>query len=307
MGLADLLGFGKHTTTTTNMMSFLSSTTLKTIVKINNKCLANTTALQNQEIRVGTSDAVMLACLGKFSPTDCSMLMSKGVEAFDIKQDSDIQNIVSCKIDNKMLNDLQAQLKQQIDQKMNTSDDGVGAALKTLVSVFNDKKGNVTNNTSSQMLVDNTFDLESVQELISTISADQKQLISIGNANDSSAKAISQSIQIKAMADLLSSNDLTAQAVVAVDNKAVQDNDASGRGLTDIVKDVGDTVGEGIGSVTSLGKVLIIGGVACVCVIPIMIMALGKSGAIKAAENLGGKALDNMPQAQAGKIAQSLL
>ncbi|KAL3158940.1 hypothetical protein ABBQ32_011338 [Trebouxia sp. C0010 RCD-2024] len=223
--------------------------------------------------------------------------MSKGLEAYNIKQDASVKNIASCTIDSNMINSLQSQLTQQLDQKMNTSDDDVGSALKTLTTTFNTTKGNVTNNTSSEALVNDTFNLSSVQSLVTTVAAGQSQIVNVANANDSSANGISQTLQITAMATLLSSNSVTAQAVTAVDNKTAQTTDASGRGLTDIVKDVGDTVGGAFKDVSSVGKVLIIGGVACVCVIPIMIMALGKSGAIKTAGDLGGKYIDKMPVA----------
>ncbi len=289
--------FGSHTTTTTNMIGYLSSTTLNTIVSINNSCQANTNTVQTQTINVGTSDAVMTTCLKLYSPTDCSALMSKGLEAYNISQDASVKNIASCTIDSTMINSLQSQLTQQIDQKMNASDDDVGGALKSLVSTFNTTKGNVSNTTSSQALVNDTFNLSSVQSLVTTVAAGQSQIINVANANDSSANAISQSLQIQAMATLLSSNTVTSQAVTAVDATTAQTTDASGRGLTDIVKDVGDTIGGAFKDLSSVGKTLVIGGVACVLIVPLVILSLGKSGAIKTAGDLGKSYIDKMPVA----------
>ena len=288
--------------------TFVSNATFNSVIKTQNIQRTSTTVNQSQVIDVSTDTSVLLACIQILGPSgyDCSKLMANGsfsgisqVAAYDITAKTQLSDSDTTKVQNDMTAAIQA--------KMAESSDDVGAALKSIATAAGGNNSSSTSlNQSVTNIVTNNFTKDTLNEMISSYASGQSQVFKVTNSK-ATASGFSQSLQVKALTEMVASNATIREAVNKVDAKLAGDVSTKDKGLTDIVDSVGDTIGDGIGSFTSMGKVLIIGGVACVCVIPIMIMALGKSGAIKAAENLGGKALDNMPQAQAGKIAQSLL
>jgi len=113
----------------------------------------------------------------------------------------------------------------------------------------------------------------------------------------STASGFAQSLQVRALTQMVTSSSTLNAAVTKADATSTTTNTTQEKGLTDIVSTIGTTIGGVWSSTTSLGKVLILGGVAVVCVIPVMIIALGKSGAIKAADDVGTAYVNKMPVA----------
>ena len=260
--------FGNHSTSTTNAISYLTNTTLNTLVSIQQDCQATTSALQSQQIAVGTSDAVMSACINKFTPAECQTLMSSGLSVAGISQTLTAVNVADCTMQNQTLTSLQSQLTSAIDQKMDQTDDAVGSALKDVVNLFNAKTNNTTNTTSSSNFVTQNFTQSSVQQLISTVSASQAQIISLTNANDSTVQNVTQALAIQAMTTMLQNNQITSQVLAEVDQASTQSTTEKTTGLTDLFS-----------SLTSFGKYfLIAGGIVIVLVVIALIYWFIESG-----------------------------
>ena len=288
--------------------TFVSNATFNSVIKTQNIQQTSTTVNQSQVIDVATDKDVLLACIQILGPSgyDCSKLMSNAtfsgisqVATYDITAKTQLSDSDTTKVQNDMT--------AAIQQKMADSSDDVGAALKSIATAAGgDNSSSTSLNQSVTNIVTNNFTKDTINQMISSYASGQSQVFKVTNSK-AAASGFSQSLQVKALTEMVASNATIREAVNKTDANLTGETDTKSKGLTDIVDTVGNTINGVWSSTTSMGKVLIVGGVACVCVIPIMIMALGKSGAIKAAENLGGKALDNMPQAQAGKIAAGML
>ena len=260
--------FGNHSTSTTNAISYLTNTTLNTLVSIQQDCQATTSGLQNQQITVGTSDAVMSACINKFTPDECKTLMSSGLSVAGVTQQMTAVNVANCTMTNNTLTSLQAQITSAVDQRMNQSEDGVASALKDMVNLFNTKTNNTTNTSSSSNFVTQNFTQSSVQQLIATVSASQAQIISVTNASDSTVQNITQALAIQAMTTMLQNNQTTSQVLAELDQTSAQSTTQKTTGLTDLFS-----------SLTSFGKyALIAGGIVIVLVVIAIVVWFCMSG-----------------------------
>src|SRR5438045_6218978 len=133
--------FGDHKKETQNAISYLTDTTMNTIVKVKSDCASNTSLTQDLAINIG-SDDVIKACLAIAGNTPesiaaCAAFKTKGAVVDGISQDANVVTITSCKMDTNTTAALQQQLTAQIDQKLKQTDDAAGSALKSLFTALN--------------------------------------------------------------------------------------------------------------------------------------------------------------------------
>ena len=299
MGLfSNIFGGGdtSHTNTTSNMVSYLSSTTIDSVTTNQTECLSTATATQSQTINVGTNDTALLTCLKLpgIKPADCAAIMNKGLSAYGITQNANLKSVSNCTVSSETANKVQADLANKIDQKMAQSNDDVGSALNSLVTAFNKTSNTTTNTTSSSNFVKENFTSTNLSKMMSTIASSQTQDVNVGGQNNT-ANNIQQMVQITAMTTLLNSNSTTANALSSVDNTTSQDLSQQNKGLSDIVSSFTSMLTNLMSSLTAPMKYGMIG--LCVCLIVCCIMApmltksFGDAGGFQVVQSLGSQAL----------------
>ena len=302
MGLfSNIFGSGdtSHTNTTSNMVSYLASTTINSVTSNQTDCNATINATQTQTINVGTDTGPLETCLKipGVKPSDCATIMNKGLSAYGITQSADIKSVSNCSVSNDTANKVQADLANQIDQKMAQSNDDVGSALNSLVTAFNKTSNTTTNTTTSSNFVTQNFSASNLSTMMSTIAAQQTQTVNVGGQNNS-ASDIQQMVQIQAMTSLLNSNSTTANALTQVSNSTSQDLSQQNKGLTDIVSSLTSMITSALSTLTAPMRYMAIG--LCVCLIVCCIMApmltksFGDAGGFKTIDSLGSQALSKV-------------
>lgn len=288
----------KNSKTMQSTASFVANSVFNSVVKTQNIQQTAATVNQNQVIDVSTDPNVLLACIQILGPSgyDCSKLMSNG-NFSNVSQIATYNITATTQLSDSDTTSVQNQLTSAITAKMADTSDDVGAALKSIATAAGgNNTSSTTLNQSVQMLVTNNFTKDTVNKMISSYASGQSQVLKVTNST-STVSGFSQSLQVQALTQMVTASSTLSAAVTKADSTTSGDTSTKEKGLTDIVEDVGNTIGGAFKDLSSVGKTLVIGGVACVLIVPLVILSLGKSGAIKTAGDLGGRYIDKMPVA----------
>ena len=278
--------------------SFVANSTFNSVVKTQNIQQTAATVNQSQVIDVSTDPTILLACIQILGPSgyDCSKLMSNGTFS-NVSQIATYNITATTQLSDSDTTSVQNDLTSAITAKMADTSDDVGAALKSIATAAGgNNSSSTTLNQSVQEIVTNNFTKDTVNKMISSYASGQSQVLKVTNST-STVSGFSQSLQVQALTEMVTASSTLSAAVTKADSTSTTTNTTQEKGLTDIVASIGSTIDSAFGDLSSVGKVLVIGGVACVLIIPLVILSLGKSGAIKTAGDLGGAYISKMPVA----------
>ena len=276
--------------------SFVANSTFNSVVKTQNIQQTAASVNQSQVIDVSTDPNILLACIQILGPSgyDCSKLMSNG-NFSNVSQIATYNITATTQLSDSDTTSVQNQLTSAITAKMADTSDDVGAALKSIATAAGgNNSSSVSLNQSVQEIVTNNFTKDTVNKMISSYASGQSQVLKVTNST-STVSGFSQSLQVQALTQMVTASSTLSAAVTKADSTSTSSSATQEKGLTDIVDEIGSTISGAFADVSSVGKVLILGGVACVLIVPLVILSLGKSGAIKTAGDLGGKYIDKMP------------
>lgn len=276
--------------------TFVANSTFNSVVKTQNIQQTAATVNQSQVVDVSTDPNVLLACIQILGPSgyDCSKLMSNGTFSGN-SQVATFNITATTQLSDSDTTTVQNDLTAAITAKMADTSDDVGSALKSIATAAGGNNSSATSlNQSVSEIVTNNFTKDTVNKMINSYASGQSQVFKVTNST-ASAGGFAQSLQVQALTQMVTSSSTLNAAVTKADAASTTTNTTQSKGLTDIVEDVGNTIGGAFKDLSSVGKTLVIGGVACVLIVPLVILSLGKSGAIKTAGDLGGKYIDKMP------------
>ena len=303
------IGDCSHTTSVTNAVNFISSTTFNTMASIKSSQTSSTTAKQDLSVTVGTSDAVMLACISVagtagYSPSTCSSLMSSNLTAEGITQSASIIQLTTADITSDLIASLTQQLTQQIDQKMSQTTDGAADVLKSFTAAFSpSSSSNTTNTVSSSNFVNANFTVSSVSTMVNDVNTTQGFSVLVQNATNSSAINIAQTLYASATEKLLMSNSTTASVINNMNQNADQGITQYENGIADYINSIGNALK---GLLTSAEMPLIIGAAIVAGIIALVIifnfLPKGGGGAGKAAAARAPSAPPMYPQPMEGPV-----
>lgn len=278
--------------------SFVANSVFNSVIKTQNIQQTAATVNQSQTIDVSTDPNVLLACIQILGPSgyDCSKLMSNGTFS-DVSQVATYNITATTQLSDSDTTSVQNQLTSAITAKMADTSDDVGAALKSIATAAGgNNSSSATLNQSVSELVTNNFTKDTVNKMISSYASGQSQVLKVTNSN-STVSGFSQSLQVQALTQMVTASSTLSAAVTKADSTSTSTSTSQEKGLTDIVEDIGNTIGGAFSDLSSVGKTLVIGGVACVLIIPLIVLSLGKSGAIKTAGDVANHYVDKMPVA----------
>ena len=196
---------------------------------------------------LGTSDAVMSACFaaataGGWNPATCNTFKSTGLKISGVTQSGQVTQMTQCTLDDHVISQLQASLTDQINQQLSKTTDGITSSLKSFINASQNTTDKTLNTTTVSNFVNQTFKLNAVQTAVNTVAAAQKQVVTAGNADDSTVKNVSQTVQLEAILKLLQSNDATSNAIAKLDNQGTQSLTTTERGIADIFSSLMSTI-----------------------------------------------------------------
>jgi len=226
----------------TNTSTFITDIVLSTVVTSNTNCTTTGTISQNQDVSVdGTAYTQLMApvlqtCLAAGQkPADCAALV-QGVQLNGVNQGADITITTTCVVNNDVVNQVQANLENQINQKLASTSDDIGDALKGIVSALNPKGSSSTSLSNSAVVkntIASTFTVDAVQSMVTSFAAQQSQAISIKNQPGVYAN-FNQNLKLRVMSDLVAKNSTLSSAVATVDNSSKSDLTNKEQGPVDI-------------------------------------------------------------------------
>lgn len=229
-----------HSSEVRSACSFLSQTMFSTVVQIKQDCQSTGTLVQNQNIKVGTSDDVIKSCLaGGWSPKDCAALKSTNLSVYNVNQTGKVVLITKCQMDSTIINQLQSSLTDQINQQLSKTTDGVTGAVKDLIQSTQATKDSTVTSTDVKNFVSSTFKLDAVQTAINKVVATQDQAITVSNADQSTVHDVTQAAQVEATLEVLQANKACAAAITKMDNQVTQAVSTVDRGVADIASTIG--------------------------------------------------------------------
>ena len=238
-------------TSVTNAINFLSSTTFNTMASIKSSQTSSTTASQDLTVKVGTDSAVLLACVqvagaAGYNPASCSSLMSSNLTARGVVQSAKIVQLTTADITSDLIATLQQQLKQQIDQKISQTTDATADALKAMAAAFpgntTSDNSSVTNTANVANFVQANFTLSSVSTMVNDVNTTQGMQVLVQNATNSGAINVAQTLYASATEKLLMSNSTTANVINNLDQSGSQGTDQYEKGLADYISALGDAI-----------------------------------------------------------------
>lgn len=263
-----------HTSNVTNAINFISSTTFNTMASIKSSQVSSTTAKQELKVSVGTTDAVMLACIqvagaAGYNPSTCSSLMSSNLKAQGISQSASIIQLTTADISSDLVASLTQQLTQQINQKISQTTDAIADTLKSLTTAFNKTNNTVSNSADASNFVTANFTVSSVSTMVNEVNTTQGFDVLVQNATSSAAINIAQTLYASATEKLLMSNATTANVINTMNQTGDQGTTQYQKGLADYITSLGDALK---GLITSFQMPLIIGAAVVAGIIALVVV-----------------------------------
>ena len=210
----------------TDCATFVSDVTVNSIINNTTSCQDTTTVTQDQNISVDNSGVLALetACINAGqSAASCAALVGSGVTVSGVSQDAAVTIGSQCSVDDTSNAKVQTDLTNNIMQKINSSSDDVGDALKSIATAAGGKNQSTTQlQTTVSNLITNTFTTNNTQSMINQMIAQQKQIISFKNTQAAAFSNINQSLKLQALYSLVAKNTTLQSAINSVDNSATQ-------------------------------------------------------------------------------------
>ena len=254
--------------------SLVSNVTMNSIVNNQTTCKSSTNVNQNQNISVDNSGVVALqtACIASGqSAKDCVALIGGGTTISGISQDAAVTISSNCVIDSKTQTAVANDLTNNIMQKINSSSDDVGDALKSMATAINGKNNSSTSlQTTVQNTINNTFTTSNLQEMVNSIVAGQSQIIAFKDTQSLAFNNVSQSLALKATYSLCAKNQDIVQAAATISNQATQAATVSSEALPGLWKTAQSLLTGYFGSLQT--GIIALGG--CVCCIMVALIAI---------------------------------
>ena len=259
---------GTNSKATTNINTFLSQVTTKSITT--NKTSCQSTATVNQSVTI-TDDpyAEAAKCTGicaanPNAPAACydvCKVLADGAKMStltvgNIDQKAEVTLTSSCTVDTTVQNAVKQDVTNAVTQQMAKTGDDVGTALISALSTITKTSDVTTNQNQVSSLVDSTFSVENLQTYVNTVAATQDVLIK-ATVSTAVLNGITQMASTQAMATMLATNTTLNSVAQAVTNSAVQDLKQTSEVLPGIQAGIASLLG-GIGSLIS-SPFLIIG------------------------------------------------
>jgi hypothetical protein len=214
---------------------FLADITTNSIINNQTICKSSTSINQTQDISVDNSGVVALqgVCIAAGqSARDCASLIGSGIALSNVSQDAAVTISSGCQIDSKTQTAVTNDLTNNIMQKIQSSSDDVGDALKSMATAINGKNSSsVDLKTTVQNTINNTFTVNNLQEFVNTIVAGQSQMLAFKNTQSAAFNNISQSLALKATYSLCAKNEDIVNAAATITNQATQEATVSSQVL----------------------------------------------------------------------------
>lgn len=292
-----------------NFVTSLSSSVFKTMVSIKNDCKQAGAVVQNLSIEIGNPENVQ-ACIDTKSALlqhlqqnvsaadmlkllesqkgiveECQGFMTQNTIMRDIENAADMDITADCKFEQTDINKMNAKLTSELMSKAGKKEDDFGETLKNVSSVFGGGKGRVTNNilneTNVGAFVENTFTVDSVNEMVADYNLIQSLNLKVSAAKDTYVAATKQVARVHAVTNCLTKNAAVADALAHMQTTSTADASMEGKGLVDLgdslfsnVNDLGSNLGKGAFGAMSAVAIAWIAAVVAVVVIVIIVIFL---------------------------------
>ena len=206
--------------------TFVNTVTTNSIINNGTSCADTTTVTQDQNISVDGSGILALetACINAGqSAASCAALIGSGVTVSGVSQDASVTIGSQCTVNNQSTASIQSDLINNIMQKINSSSDDVGDALKAIATAAGGKNQSQTQlQTTVTNAITNTFTQNNLQSMVTQLAAQQSQILSFKNQQSAAFSNINQNLQLKALYSLVAKNTTLQTAINSVDNSATQ-------------------------------------------------------------------------------------
>lgn len=216
----------KNSKSITSTAAFISDITTNSIVNSQTSCKSSTSVNQNQAISVDNSGVVALqtACIAAGqNARDCAALIGSGTTISNVSQDAAVTISSGCQVDTKTQAAVANDLTNNIMQKIQSSSDDVGDALKSMATAIGGKnQSSVDMQTTVKNTVNQTFTTNNLQEMVNTIVAGQSQILTFKDTQAVAFNNISQSLALKATFQLCAKNEAIVNAATTISNQATQ-------------------------------------------------------------------------------------
>ena len=215
--------------------AFVSSVAMNSVMTNGTSCASTTTATQNQTVTIdgsGLQDLEKVCLQLGHSTADCAAMVAGGTTVDGISQAAILTVGQNCTVDDTNIASIQQDITNQIMQKINSSSDDVGDALKAIATAAGGKnQSNIQLSTTISSLVSDSFTVSNTRTMVQTVIAGQNQVISILNAPSAAIKNVQQSIQIQALSTLVANSTNLNNAVQQVQNSVTQSATQSSEAL----------------------------------------------------------------------------
>lgn len=216
--------------------SLVSSVILNSAVKQNTTCKSTTTANQTQEVVI--DGKAYLDCVSNLASakgwtasdikTLCAPLQAGNNTISGISQTAQLDITTTCKLDQAQTQQAQQDVMNAIDQSLKSSTDDAGQFLKSLgVALGGKANDSVSLSTAIKNEMSNTMTVETTNTFINDYAVNQSQIVKITGASKSQIQNVSQTIAIKALADMVAKNSTMNSAVQKADNTVKSQTSAS--------------------------------------------------------------------------------
>lgn len=269
---------GNNTSKTTiirNALQAVQKSLNESIISLNSKCKAEGTT-ENVLMNVAKGNEFNARTIEKCldmgnSPLECREFMASAYMR-NVTQQAMVQVAATCEISQSMVNDIQAQMSNNLTMQMKQMNDDFGKALNSLVSAFNvsgenDETTSITNEMAFVNEIVNRMTLEVMQEAVSTASATNRMTNSAEGLALVEAEGILMDATSAVLINALSKSESLSKAVASMQNEAKTEVTVQNKGLTDLA----DSVLGGISKVIGTATV----GPAIACVVALFVLGIG--------------------------------
>lgn len=247
------MGGSSSKSDTTVINSAIANVINKSVLKSTQNCQNTLNLNQNLTLTCTPSDSVQqLIIQGK---TQCALAgkpksVCDSIVACDfsnIKQSETASFNGSCQVNNQQIQDIQANIQNQLQAAAKQTNDTLGQAFQSLAQgAAGGGSNSNTSSTTNKIInnISNSVDQEFVQSLVNQFAANQNITITGSGVN---AKGISQDLQLQITVSTMSSNSNIQTAVAQLSGSATGTADQSN---TTFIDNLIDTVGKVVGGAT---------------------------------------------------------
>lgn len=271
-----LLGKKKESKEFVNALDILSQKVFETINEVNNTCKVTGTIVQDNDITVGVTPELLMACgnMPGGNPESCAVLFkTEGVNIFDVSNEAQMDVSASCRFDEDLTEKFNSELSSKVFNDQSSKSDLLTGALKDAINLSGGtSKTKITNKNEIKDVFKKTFTSSTLNTMVSDFKISQRNAIDVNASDKTTIRGVRNIARLQAVFNAVATNQTLTDAMTSVKSEGKNKQDDEETGLVDVFGKLMDSI-TGIFKGMTTTWMVVIGGVLMAIVVVILALS----------------------------------